>query len=81
MSDQWYANYAIGQDMRAMAAVVGEESLNEEELKYLDFTESLKLRSDAQGPYENRDVFSSLDIVWTVLRVFPQELLTKLRRR
>ena len=40
VSDQLYANYAIGQDMRAMTAVVGEESLSEDELKYLECTES-----------------------------------------
>ena len=32
VSDQLYANYAIGQDLRAMTAVVGEESLSEDEL-------------------------------------------------
>ena len=42
MSDQFYANSAIGQDMHAVTAVVGEESLSEDELKYLEFTESLK---------------------------------------
>ena len=42
VSDQLYANYAIGQDLRAMTAVVGEESLSEDELEYLEFTESLK---------------------------------------
>merc|ERR1712021_56855 len=34
VSDQLYANYAIGQDTRAMKAVVGEEALSEDEHKY-----------------------------------------------
>merc|ERR1712032_422137 len=39
VSDQLYANYAIGQDTRAMKAVVGEEALSEDEHKYLEFTD------------------------------------------
>eukprot|EP00442_Polarella_glacialis_P032079 CAMPEP_0115101876 /NCGR_PEP_ID=MMETSP0227-20121206/33521_1 /TAXON_ID=89957 /ORGANISM="Polarella glacialis, Strain CCMP 1383" /LENGTH=68 /DNA_ID=CAMNT_0002497767 /DNA_START=8 /DNA_END=214 /DNA_ORIENTATION=- len=31
VSDQLYANYAIGQDTRAMKAVVGEVALSEED--------------------------------------------------
>ena len=42
VSDQLYANSAIGQDMRAVTAVVGEESLSEDELKYMELTESYK---------------------------------------
>merc|ERR1711907_97460 len=37
VSDQMYANYAIGQDTRAMKAVVGEEALSEDEHKSLEF--------------------------------------------
>merc|ERR1711968_424883 len=78
VSDQLYANYAIGQDTRAMKAVVGEEALSEDEHKYLEFTEKFEAKFVAQGPYENRDVFTSLDIAWTLLRIFPQELLKKI---
>merc|ERR1711998_489399 len=78
VSDQLYANYAIGQDTRAMKAVVGEEALSEGEHKYLEFTDKFEQRFLAQGPYENRDIFTSLDIAWELLRVFPRELLKKL---
>jgi len=81
VSDQLYANYAIGQDTRAMKAVVGEEALSEDEHKYLEFTEKFEAKFVAQGPYENRDVFTSLDIAWTLLRIFPQELLKKIPQK
>merc|ERR1712013_345520 len=42
VSDQLYANYAIGQDTRAMKAVVGEEALSEDEHKYLEFTDKFE---------------------------------------
>merc|ERR1712046_412592 len=81
VSDQLYANYAIGQDTRAMKAVVGEEALSEDEHKYLEFTDKFETRFVQQGPYENRDVFNSLDVAWTLLRIFPQELLKKIPQK
>merc|ERR1711918_100518 len=81
VSDQLYANYAIGQDTRAMKAVVGEEALSEDEHKYLEFTDKFELKFLTQGPYENRDVVTSLDIAWTLLRIFPQDLLKKIPQK
>merc|ERR1712160_174254 len=56
VSDQLYANYAIGQDTRAMKAVVGEEALSEDGHKYLEFTDKFELKFLSQGAYENRDI-------------------------
>merc|ERR1712039_197479 len=81
VSDQLYANYAIGQDTRAMKAVVGEEALSEDEHKYLEFTDKFESKFVSQGAYENRDIFTSLDIAWTLLRIFPQELLKKIPQK
>merc|ERR1712070_936038 len=78
VSDQMHANYAIGQDTRAMKAVVGEEALSEDEHKYLEFTEKFEEKFLAQSQYENRDVFTSLDIAWELLRIFQPELLKKI---
>jgi len=78
VSDQLYANYAIGQDTRAMKAVVGEEALSDDEHKYLEFTDKFEEQFIAQGPYQNRDIFESLDVAWRLLRIFPKELLKKI---
>merc|ERR1712066_299823 len=81
VSDQLYANYAIGQDTRAMKAVVGEEALSADEHTYLEFTDKFEQEFLAQGPYENRDIFTSLDVAWTLLRIFPPELLKKIPQK
>jgi V-type H+-transporting ATPase subunit B len=78
VSDQLYANYAIGQDTRAMKAVVGEEALSDDEHKYLEFTDKFEEQFVAQGPYQNRDIFDSLNVAWRLLRIFPKELLKKI---
>jgi len=78
VSDQLYANYAIGQDTRAMKAVVGEEALSEDEHKYLQFTDKFETEFVRQGPYEKRHINDSLDIAWRMLEIFPKTLLKKI---
>ena len=42
----------------------------------------LKILSDSlcfiQGTYENRSVFESLNIGWSLLRIFPKEMLKRI---
>ena len=42
VSNQLYANYAIGKDVQAMKAVVGEEALSSEDLLYLEFLDKFE---------------------------------------
>ena len=44
VSNQLYANYAIGKDVQAMKAVVGEEALSPEDLLYLEFLEKFEAK-------------------------------------
>jgi len=78
VSNQLYANYAIGKDVAAMKAVVGEEALSDEDKLYLEFLEKFEHKFVAQGAYESRDIFRSLDVAWSLLRIFPKELLRRI---
>eukprot|EP00803_Ostreobium_quekettii_P002430 evm.model.scf_1672.2 EVM.evm.TU.scf_1672.2 scf_1672:9103-13891(+) len=78
VSNQLYANYAIGKDVAAMKAVVGEEALSDEDKLYLEFLEKFEHKFVAQGSYEARDIFRSLDVAWSLLRIFPKELLRRI---
>merc|ERR1739838_1215450 len=60
VSNQLYACYAIGKDVQAMKAVVGEEALTPDDLLYLEFLTKFEKNFIAQGSYENRTVFESL---------------------
>eukprot|EP00495_Collosphaeridae_sp_1-RS-2012_P008336 TRINITY_DN8276_c0_g1_i1.p2 TRINITY_DN8276_c0_g1~~TRINITY_DN8276_c0_g1_i1.p2 ORF type:complete len:68 (+),score=7.85 TRINITY_DN8276_c0_g1_i1:255-458(+) len=44
VSNQMYANYAMGCDVRSMKAVVGEEALSERDHLYLEFLEKFENR-------------------------------------
>ncbi|XP_058049600.1 V-type proton ATPase subunit B, kidney isoform [Ahaetulla prasina] len=78
VSNQLYACYAIGKDVQAMKAVVGEEALSADDLLYLEFLQKFEKQFVAQGAYENRTIFESLDIGWQLLRIFPKELLKRI---
>ncbi|KAH0452188.1 hypothetical protein IEQ34_019487 [Dendrobium chrysotoxum] len=78
VSNQLYANYAIGKDVQAMKAVVGEEALSSEDLLYLEFLDKFERKFVTQGAYDTRNIFQSLDLAWTLLRIFPRELLHRI---
>uniref|UniRef100_S4R840 Vacuolar proton pump subunit B n=1 Tax=Petromyzon marinus TaxID=7757 RepID=S4R840_PETMA len=78
VSNQLYACYAIGKDVQAMKAVVGEEALTPDDLLYLEFLQKFEKTFIAQGAYENRTIFESLDIGWQLLRIFPKEMLKRI---
>ncbi|XP_045853702.1 V-type proton ATPase subunit B, brain isoform [Meles meles] len=78
VSNQLYACYAIGKDVQAMKAVVGEEALTSDDLLYLEFLQKFERNFIAQGPYENRTVYETLDIGWQLLRIFPKEMLKRI---
>jgi len=81
VSDQLYANYAIGQDVRAMKAVVGEEALSAEDHLYLEFIEKFEKEYVTQGYNEKRNIFESLDAAWELLRIFPRDMLKKINNK
>lgn len=46
-----YACYAIGKDVQAMKAVVGEEALTSDDLLYLEFLQKFEKNFIAQGKW------------------------------
>lgn len=49
VSNQLYACYAIGKDVQAMKAVVGEEALSSDDLLYLEFLTKFEKNFISQG--------------------------------
>ncbi|PVH19927.1 V-type proton ATPase subunit B [Candidozyma haemuli] len=78
VSNQLYAKYAIGRDAAAMKSVVGEEALSTEDKLSLEFLEKFEKNFIAQGAYEDRSVFDSLDLAWSLLRIYPKEMLNRI---
>ncbi|KAG9354763.1 hypothetical protein JZ751_001476 [Albula glossodonta] len=78
LHNRQYACYAIGKDVQAMKAVVGEEALTADDLLYLEFLQKFEKNFIAQGAYENRSVYETLDVGWQLMRIFPKEMLKRI---
>ena len=64
-----------------MKAVVGEEALTDDDRLCLEFLEKFEGQFLRQGPYDARDVFKSLDLAWSLLRLFPDKHLKKISKK
>ncbi|XP_045441837.1 V-type proton ATPase subunit B, brain isoform isoform X2 [Pipistrellus kuhlii] len=82
VSNQLYACYAIGKDVQAMKAVVGEEALTSDDLLYLEFLQKFERNFIAQGKMtlltninslicSFEDLFPSLRFLHWYLHNFP----------
>lgn len=78
VSNQLYAKYAIGRDAAAMKAVVGEEALSNEDKLSLEFLDKFEKTFVTQGKYEDRSVFETLDLAWSLLRIYPKDMLNRI---
>lgn len=63
-----------------MKAVVGEEALSSDDLLYLEFMEKFESQFLTQSVNENRSIVESLDLAWTLLRIFPKVMLKKITK-
>ncbi|RKO99743.1 hypothetical protein CXG81DRAFT_14087 [Caulochytrium protostelioides] len=81
VSNQLYAKYAIGKDAAAMKAVVGEDALSQEDKLALEFLDKFEKTYVAQGLTEGRTIFEGLDLAWSLLRIFPKEMLNRIPQK
>lgn len=69
-----YACYAIGKDVQAMKAVVGEEALTSDDLLYLEFLQKFEKNFIAQGKKtlkENSQLLNLIPFYYLRKQVFP----------
>jgi V/A-type H+-transporting ATPase subunit B len=78
VSDQMYAAYAEGEDLRDLVNIVGREALSERDNKYLDFAERFEDEFVDQGFTTERSIDETLDIGWDLLSMLPKEGLNRI---
>ena len=81
VSDQLYASYAEGKDLRGLVAIVGKDSLSAKDRKLLDFADLFEDRVVRQGLDEDRTIERTLDISWEILRELDVDQLTRVDRK
>ncbi len=80
VSDQLYAGYAEGMDLRGLVAIVGKDALSERDRGFLEFADQFEKRFVRQGKDENRTIEDSLDLGWDLLKDMAEEQLGRIDR-
>jgi V/A-type H+-transporting ATPase subunit B len=80
VSDQLYAVYAEGNDLRGLVAIVGKDALSERDQMFLEAADVFEDRFVRQGPTEDRSIQETLDLGWELLAALPVEQLVRIDR-
>jgi V/A-type H+-transporting ATPase subunit B len=78
-ANQLFACYARGKEVEELVVVLGEAALDEIDKIYLKFISEFEQKFLKQRKDENRDIFTTLDIGWSLLKMFPKEELKRIR--
>ncbi len=79
VSNQLYAGYARGKELRELMAVVGEASLSDLDRKYLKFADGFEKKFVAQGREEDRSIERTLEVGWELLKGLPKEEMKRIK--
>jgi len=80
VSDQMYAGYAEGNDLRGLVAIVGKDALSERDRMFLEFADLFENRFVRQGFDEDRTIEDTLNLGWELLSTLPVEQLVRIDR-
>ncbi|ELZ01458.1 V-type ATP synthase subunit B [Natrialba chahannaoensis JCM 10990] len=78
VSDQMYAAYAEGEDLRDLVNIVGREALSDRDNKFLDFADRFETEFVQQGYDNNRSIEETLELGWDLLSDLPKEALNRI---
>ena len=78
VSDQLYAAYAEGEDLRDLVNIVGREALSERDNQFLDFADRFESEFVQQGFDTNRSIEETLEVGWELLSMLPPEELNRI---
>jgi len=80
LSDQLYASYARGIDVRRLRDIVGDDALSASDRTYLQFAEQFEERFVGQGRTD-RALEETLSLGWELLRLLPRSELSRVDER
>ena len=78
LANQLFASYSKVQDAKALASVIGEDELSENDKLLLKFGQAFEERFIGQGYTANRSIEETLDLGWELLSMLPKEELDRL---
>ncbi|MBM4177248.1 V-type ATP synthase subunit B [Candidatus Gribaldobacteria bacterium] len=77
--NQLFAFYARGREVRELALILGESSLNEVDRKYLKFADDFEKKFVSQGFGTNRTILETLELGWELISILPKSEMKRLK--
>jgi len=82
LSDQLYAAYAEGVDLRGLVAIVGKDALSERDQRLLEFGDDFENRFVRQGRETDRHIGDdTLELGWDMIKALPEAALTRIDKK
>lgn len=82
LSDQLYAAYAEGVDLRGLVAIVGKDALSEKDQRLLEFSDDFEDRFVRQGRDDDRHIGDdTLELGWDMISALPESALTRIDKK
>tara|TARA_B110001454_G_scaffold206171_1_gene216351 strand:- start:137 stop:463 length:327 start_codon:yes stop_codon:yes gene_type:complete len=81
VSDQMYAGYAQGRELRGLVAIVGEDALNERDKQLLNFSALFEDKFLRQSRDEDRSIDETLDLCWDLMQNISTKYLVRLDQK
>lgn len=80
LSNQLFAAYARGREVRELVVVLGEGAINDVDRQFLAFADDFEDQYIRQAAGENRTVFETLDLGWKLLKKLPTAELKRVKQ-
>jgi len=78
VANQVFSSYSRVQEIRALAQIIGEDELSEIDRKYMEFGRQFEEQFAKQDFEEHRDINQTLELMWELLRILPEQELTRI---
>ena len=78
VANQLFSSYSYVQDVRALASVIGEDELSDTDKIYMKFGFEFENLFIKQEYNENRSIDKTLELAWDILKILPQNELTRI---
>ena len=76
--NQLFSAYARGKDAKELMVILGESALTDIDKLYAKFADEFEKRYVSQGYNTDRDIETTLDIGWELLRILPRSELKRI---
>ncbi|MDR1663896.1 MAG: V-type ATP synthase subunit B [Clostridiales bacterium] len=79
LSNQLFSSYAHVGEVRALASVIGEEELSENDKRFITYGRLFEEKFIRQNRLENRSMEDTLNLGWELLGLLPREQLDRVK--